>query len=120
LLQLLTVRATIGGAHLWAQLEHPGALTHSPISQPKGPSALALDGLRCACLSTDDVRELPKLFAKVALQAKNVGFSGVHLHAGHGFLLNQFLSPLFNHRDDEYGGTISARCPYCLIINYSQ
>ena len=43
-------------------------------------------------------------------------FSGVHVHAGHGFLLSQFLSPLFNRRDDGYGGSIEARCRIVLDV----
>lgn len=58
------------------------------------------------------------MFANMAIQAKAAGFSGVHLHAGHGFLLSQFLSPLFNHRNDSYGGSIEARCRIVLeVIN---
>ena len=118
LLQSLTNRAVIEGAHLWTQIGHAGALAHLPISQPKGPSALNLEGLQCAALSIDEIRQLPDMYAKAALHAKNAGFSGVHIHAGHGFLLSQFLSPLFNHRSDGYGGSIEARCRVVLeIIN---
>ena len=56
------------------------------------------------------------MYAKAALFAKETGFSGVHIHAGHGFLLSQFLSPLFNHRTDGYGGSIEARCRIVLEI----
>lgn len=118
MLQQLATRGTFDNAHLWVQLGHAGALSHSPISQAKGPSALDLEGLQCAGMSIEEVRDLPNQFAKAALQAKNVGFSGVHIHAGHGFLLSQFLSPLFNHRDDEYGGSIQGRSRVVLdIIN---
>ena len=117
-LKQLTQRATIDKTHLWAQLGHAGALSHVPISHPKGPSALDLEGLKCAGMTLDEVQALPVLFAKAAALAKNVGFSGVHIHAGHGFLLSQFLSPLFNHRTDEYGGTIEGRSRVVLeIIN---
>ncbi|MEM6254914.1 MAG: NADH:flavin oxidoreductase/NADH oxidase family protein [Cyanobacteria bacterium P01_D01_bin.156] len=110
LLQSLTKRALINGAHLWPQLGHAGALSHLPISQPKGPSPLDVEGLQCAGMSLDEIHELPAMYARTALHAKTVGFSGVHIHAGHGFLLSQFLSPLFNHRSDGYGGSIAARC----------
>ena len=49
-------------------------------------------------------------------QHKNAGFSGVHVHPGHGFLLSQFLSPLFNRRDDGYGGSIEARYKMVLRV----
>jgi len=106
----LTRRATIEGAHLWPQLGHAGALSHLPISQPKGPSAIHVGSLQCGGMSNDEVNNLPKLFAQTAEHAKSAGFSGVQIHAAHGFLLSQFLSPLFNHRTDAYGGSIEARC----------
>ena len=109
-LRKLTSRAVVNGAHLWAQLGHAGALSHLPVSEPKGPSALELEGLRCAGLSVEEVQALPEMFASAAMRAKAAGFSGVQIHAGHGFLLSQFLSPLFNHRSDGYGGSIEARC----------
>ncbi|MEO0378398.1 MAG: oxidoreductase, partial [Cyanobacteria bacterium P01_A01_bin.17] len=92
-LQSLTRRSVIEGAHLWPQLGHAGALAHLPISQPKGPSPLDVEGLHCAGMSIEEINELPGMYAKTALHAKTVGFSGVHIHAGHGFLLSQFLSP---------------------------
>ena len=112
----LVTRATIGGAHLWPQLGHAGALSHLPINQPRGPSALDIDGLRCAGMSVEDIQELPEMYATTAAYAKNAGFGGVHIHAGHGFLLSQFLSPLFNRRDDGYGGSIEARCRIVLEV----
>ncbi len=116
MLRLLTGRATIEGAQLWAQLGHAGALSHLPISLPKGPSALDIEGLQCAGMSVDEVKELPARYARTALAAKSAGFSGVQLHAGHGFLLSQFLSPLFNHRHDGYGGSIEARCRIVIAV----
>ena len=116
LLQLFSSRALIDGAHLWPQIGHAGALSHLPISQPKGPSALDIEDLQCAGMSIDEIQELPAMYAKTALHAKSVGFSGVLIHAGHGFLLSQFLSPLFNHRSDGYGGSIEARCRIVLEV----
>ena len=112
----LVARATIEGAHLWPQLGHAGALSHGPISQPKGPSALDINGLQCAGMSVEDIHELPEMYARTAAYAKNAGFGGVHVHAGHGFLLSQFLSPLFNRRDDGYGGSIEARSRIVLEV----
>ena len=59
MIRQLIGRAMIEGAHLWPQLGHAGALSHLPISQPKGPSTLDIEGLQCAGMSIDDIRELP-------------------------------------------------------------
>jgi len=104
------------GAHIWPQLGHAGALAHPPISSPVGPSALDLDGLQCDALSIQDVEDLPAQYAQAAKRAEALGFTGVQVHAGHGFLLSQFLSPLFNHRTDRYGGPIEARASILLDI----
>ena len=109
LLQSLANRSSIDGAHIWPQLGHAGALSHLPISQPKGPSALNIEGLQCEGMTIDEIQELPVMYATTALHAKRAGFNGVLIHSGHGFLFSQFLSPLFNHRNDGYGGSIEAR-----------
>lgn len=87
-----------------------------PISSAKGPSALSLPGLQCEALTRDEIQELPELFAAFAMRAKDLGFSGVQVHAAHGFLLSQFLSPLFNKRTDEYGGSIQNRIRLLLLV----
>ena len=115
-IESLVSRAAIRGAHLWPQLGHAGALSHLPISEPKGPSALDMPGLRCAGMAIEEIRELPGMYARTAAFAKSAGFGGVHIHAGHGFLLSQFLSPLFNRRNDSYGGSIEARCQIVLRV----
>lgn len=102
------------GAQLWLQLGHAGALAFGPTSRPKGPSALNLPGLTCAELSVDEIRALPKTFGETARLAQDAGFGGVQIHAAHGFLLSQFLSPLFNKRQDAYGGSISDRMKLLL------
>ncbi|WP_300061087.1 oxidoreductase [uncultured Roseobacter sp.] len=104
--------ASAGGTHgsaLWLQLGHAGALAHLDISHPAGPSAIDVPGLRCAALSLQEVRRLPDQFARTAALARDTGFGGVEIHAAHGFLLSQFLSPLFNGRHDAYGGSAAAR-----------
>lgn len=110
LFRQLAAAGSIDSAHIWPQLGHAGALAHDPISRPAGPSALDLDGLQCVALSSSDIDALPMIYARAAAHAQAAGFSGVQIHAGHGFLLSQFLSPLFNHRSDQYGGPIESRC----------
>ncbi|MEM6487865.1 MAG: oxidoreductase, partial [Pseudomonadota bacterium] len=97
------------GALLWLQLGHAGALAYPPTSRPRGPSALDLPGLRCDAMALDEIEALPAGFADTAARAQRLGFGGVQIHAGHGFLLSQFLSPLFNRRADGYGGSIHNR-----------
>ena len=115
-LKALTQKSCINGAHIWPQLGHAGALSHRPISRPKGPSALKIEDFHCDGMTIEEVEALPDQYAKAALLAKEVGFTGVQIHAGHGFLLSQFLSPLFNHREDHYGGSLENRSRIILAI----
>ncbi len=108
-LRSLAERGSANGALIWPQLGHAGALAHTPISKPKGPSPLDVEGLRCDGMSAEDIFKLPATYATAAALAKEAGFGGVQIHAGHGFLFSQFLSPLFNHRTDAYGGGVEGR-----------
>jgi 2,4-dienoyl-CoA reductase-like NADH-dependent reductase (Old Yellow Enzyme family) len=91
-------------------------MADAPISTPKGPSALDLPGLTCDALSLEEIKVLPAEFARTASLAKELGFGGVEIHAAHGFLLNQFLSPLFNRREDAYGGSLQNRMRLLLEV----
>ena len=116
LLRRLVEAGSVDGALIWPQLGHAGALAYGPVSRPAGPSALDIEGLRCDALTAAEVDALPMIYARAAARARAVGFGGVEIHAGHGFLLSQFLSPLFNRRLDRYGGSIEARCRLLLAI----
>ena len=96
-------------AQLWLQLGNAGAIADAPISTPKGPSALDLPGMTCGALTLAEIEDQPEEFARTAALAKELGFGGVEIHAAHGFLLSQFLSPLFNKRTDDYGGSLENR-----------
>lgn len=108
-LKRLAEQGSVSGAQIWPQLGHAGALAYSPVSDPKGPSPLQVEGLQCDGLTLEEIEELPHAYASAATLARQTGFGGVQVHAGHGFLLSQFLSPLFNKRSDAYGGTIGNR-----------
>jgi len=112
----LARRGSIDGTQLWPQLAHAGAMSHPPISSPKGPSAIDLPGLTCAALTLEEIHAVPSEFAGAAKRAQQLGFGGVQIHAAHGFLLSQFLSPLFNRRGDAYGGSITARMRLLLEV----
>ncbi len=103
-------------AHLWLQLGHAGAMADPLISAPKGPSVLDLPGLSCGALTLAEVQALPAEFAQTAETVQKMGFGGVEIHAAHGFLLNQFLSPLFNKRTDAYGGSLANRMRLVLEV----
>lgn len=115
-LKRLAKAGATDNAQLWPQLGHAGAMADAPISTPRGPSALELPGLTCGALSLNEIHALPAEFARTASIAKELGFGGVELHAAHGFLLNQFLSPLFNRREDTYGGSLQNRMRLLLEV----
>ncbi len=115
-MERLAKAGAVKNAQLWLQLGHAGAMADAPISIPKGPSALDLPGLTCGSLSLAEIQALPSEFARTASLAKHLGFGGVELHAAHGFLLNQFLSPLFNKREDAYGGSLQNRMRLLLEV----
>lgn len=96
-------------AQVWVQLGHAGALAYPPLGRPVGPSGLNLSGLVCEEISINEIAALPRLFAGTAGFAQQLGFGGVQVHAAHGFLLSQFLSPRFNQRSDAYGGSMFNR-----------
>jgi NADPH2 dehydrogenase len=60
-------------------------------------------------MTMDDIKRVIQLFAEASGRAIQAGFDGIELHAAHGYLLHQFLSPLSNHRNDQYGGSLSNR-----------
>lgn len=112
----LARKGSANSAQLWLQLGHAGAMAHPPISSAKGPSAIDIPGLSCRAMSQNEVNSLPAEFASTARRAQDLGFGGVQIHAAHGFLLSQFLSPLFNQRDDEFGGPIESRMRLLLQV----
>ncbi|WP_193170798.1 oxidoreductase [Nisaea nitritireducens] len=112
----LSDAATANGTHFWAQLGHAGALA-APVAGPaKAPSALDVSGIHAIEMTSEEVEALPAAYAKAALNANSAGFTGVEIHAAHGFLLNQFLSPLFNRRADRWGGSPERRAVLLLEI----
>lgn len=98
-----------GGAQL--SEEHGGWQTVAPSAQP-----FAQDERPPAALSKQDLAQLKKTFVDSALRAVRIGIQLVELHAAHGYLLHQFLSPLSNQRGDEYGGSLENRLRFPLEV----
>ena len=93
---------------VFAHLSHAGSAALSKITgqPPVGPSPIYHPKQReelPAEMTLQQIRQVTEWFAQAALRAKQAGFDGVELHSAHGYLLNQFFSPLVNHRTDEYG-----------------
>jgi 2,4-dienoyl-CoA reductase-like NADH-dependent reductase (Old Yellow Enzyme family) len=120
------------GAVAGIQLAHAGrkASTWSPFSGHRGsvavadggwqtvaPSAIAFEGFDApAALDTAGIDAVVSDFADAARRAVEAGFEVLEVHAAHGYLLHQFLSPLSNRRDDEYGGSLEGRARLALRV----
>lgn len=86
--------------------------------QPVGPSALAFDAGYTVPreLSVSEIGEIVAAFRKAAERALSAGFEVIEIHAAHGYLLHQFLSPLSNTRTDEYGGSLENRVRFAKRV----
>lgn len=110
------------GADIWMQISHSGRQTPKILSkQPVAPSAvnLALPGGQFApprALRADEIEEVIRRFAHAASVAKRTGFTGVQIHAAHGYLISEFLNPLVNRRDDEWGGSLDNRARLLMRV----
>lgn len=96
------------GVKVFAQINHAGsaALSKNTGQLPAGPSAVYHPKQKEELpmeMTAQQIHEVTIWFAQAALRAKQAGFDGVEIHSAHGYLLNQFFSPLANHRTDEYG-----------------
>lgn len=94
------------------QLAHGGLFAHPQLTgqDPMGPSTLMTEtGLMGKEMSKQEIEGIVNAFGESAIRAQQAGFDGVQIHAAHGYLLSQFLSPFFNKRQDEYGGNIENR-----------
>ncbi|WP_374523862.1 NADH:flavin oxidoreductase/NADH oxidase family protein [Sphingopyxis sp.] len=112
------------GAQVWMQINHPGRQMPAGLGQETlAPSAIALDlgaqsnrfpvPREMTVTEIDDVRER---FVATSRLAERAGFTGVEVHAAHGYLLSQFLSPLSNRRADQWGGSLENRARLLLDI----
>jgi 2,4-dienoyl-CoA reductase-like NADH-dependent reductase (Old Yellow Enzyme family) len=117
--------ATRNGNQFWAQISHAGRQTQKVVNaHPKAPSAvkLGLPGGQFGepdALTEAEINGIVNGFAHCAATLKDAGFTGVQLHAAHGYLLSQFLSPRSNQRDDQYGGSLENRARLLLEVYHA-
>jgi 2,4-dienoyl-CoA reductase-like NADH-dependent reductase (Old Yellow Enzyme family) len=107
---------------VFAQISHAGSASRSSVTgqTPAGPSAIyhpkQQDELPDE-MTVQQINEITDRFAQAAVRAKEAGFDGVEIHSAHGYLLNQFFSPLANKRTDEYGSqSVENRTRFCCEV----
>ena len=81
-----------------------------------GPSDMKMPAGEVKEMPQEMIFEITEAYAKAALLCKEVGYDMIQIHAAHGWLFNQFLSPLFNHRGDEFGGSLENRARFLRIV----
>lgn len=112
------------GAQFWLQINHPGRQMQSNLGQETwAPSAVGLDLGKMSDrfsvpieMTQDMIHEVIQRFANTARLGEQAGFTGVEIHAAHGYLLSQFLSPLSNKRQDQWGGSLENRARILIEI----
>ena len=119
-LRELTDAVHAEGAAVSIQLGHCGNMSHKSICGclPVGASSgfnlyspTFVRGLRA-----DELPEMAKAYGRSVCLAREAGFDAVEIHAGHGYLISQFLSPSTNHRKDEFGGTLANRMRFMEMV----
>lgn len=110
---------TVAGSHLWMQISHAGRQSPKYVAaEPLAPSEVPLDLLgnfrKPRAVTADEILDFIQRFAHASEIAGNCGFTGVQIHAAHGYLLSSFLSPVTNRRTDEWGGSLENRARFLL------
>jgi len=108
------------GSKTVMQINHAGSCASKNVTgyEPVGPSAIANPRLGNVPeeLTIEEIKVIISEFVDAARRTKEAGFDGVEIHSAHGYLLNQFFSPLTNKRTDEYGGDVLGRIKIHLEI----
>lgn len=113
---------TANNTHLWMQISHAGRQTQVLTNKhPKAPSAvpLGLPGKQFGTpipLTEKEIEDLIEAYVRAARVAKETGFTGAQMHAAHGYLISQFLSPRANQRTDKWAGSLENRARFLLEI----
>lgn len=116
----LTERVHRWGAKIFAQLScgtgrngMPQIGERVPISSSENPSFYNPDMI-CRALTIDEIEEMMEHWKVAALNAVRMGFDGIQIHAHAGYLMDQFMSEIWNHRTDKYGGSFENRCRFTI------
>ncbi|MCE9939390.1 MULTISPECIES: NADH:flavin oxidoreductase/NADH oxidase family protein [Serratia] len=112
------------GAQVWMQINHPGRQVMASMGgEAWAPSAVPVEMgkhsklfAQPTAMSQAQIDEVIERFATTAYAAEQAGFTGVQIHAAHGYLLSQFLSPLTNRRHDQWGGSLANRARLLLEV----
>ena len=118
-LSRMTKAAHDGGSRIVLQLAHAGVQADTSLTKLEavGPSSLLSgSGSVGRAMTPDEIEQTTAAFVAAARRAQAAGFDGVQIHAAHGYLLSQFLSPYFNRRTDEFGGSLENRARVVLTI----
>ena len=107
------------GAKISMEMSHAGALCipeNNFGNQPMGPiDYIKPSGVAVRAMTIEDMEQVAEDFGNAALTLKNAGFDMCQFHAGHGWLIHQFLSPRTNKRTDEFGGSLENRCRFPIM-----
>lgn len=106
------------GAKIALQLNHAGRKSTSLSGLPLAPSVIPYSGdyRTPRAITKDQIHALVDAFRDAAARADKAGFDALEIHAAHGYLVHEFLSPLTNHRKDEYGGNLEGRARFLREI----
>ena len=118
-LQDMTAAVHENGGKIVLQLSHAGYFAHPKLTgqTPMAPSNVeGISKTPRREMSPGDIQNVIGAFEAAAQRVKAAGFDGIQIHAAHGYLLSQFLSPAFNQRNDAYGGNIQNRARILLQI----
>ena len=119
-LKTLTSKVQKAGSKASIQLGHSGFFTSKGVigKQPMGasPKYCLFTKSKCRAMTIADINEKVDLFVQAALMAIEAGFDAIEIHAGHGYLLSQFLSPWTNKRTDNYGGSLKNRMRFTIEV----
>ncbi|MBC2716561.1 MAG: NADH:flavin oxidoreductase [Desulfobacteraceae bacterium] len=118
-LKTMTDAVHEAGGKIIAQLAHAGHFAIKALTKQPPNVVSNFEGLSKSPrheLTKEDIQKLVNAFSQAAQRAKSAGFDGVQIHSAHGYLLSQFLSPAYNRRQDEYGGSIENRARVHLEV----